>query len=281
MNEQVRVEARKAAFTLIELLVVIVIIAILASLLLPALSRSKQLAHLTACKTHLKQWGITLQLYVNDNRIYPVELQGDGQNWAHGLERYFGVISSSTNTPFKPLVGQARTGIPECPGYLRLPGLIYNKVYPFLSYGYNSLGAGKSGGGLVKYPLTAGSGNLPEYEVKRPSNMLALGDTIPMYELPFAEQQTLKGYYAGFGFLAGSNPEGISIVNYLLSDPSSKPLTQRQPLNRAAINRRHGSKWNALFCDQHIEAFSTRSLFDIRQDQIARRWNQDNLPHNK
>ncbi len=71
------------------------------------------------------------------------------------------------------------------------------------------------------------------------------------------------------------------MLEYLSIVPSNKPLTKPQPLNRAAIQRRHGGKWNALFCDQHIEAFSSSGLFDIRQDNIARRWNRDNLPHNQ
>ena len=58
---------KRKGFTLIELLVVIAIIALLMSILMPALNRAKKQARTTACLANLKQWGLMFSLYCEDN----------------------------------------------------------------------------------------------------------------------------------------------------------------------------------------------------------------------
>jgi len=77
----------RSGFTLIELLVVIAIIALLMSILMPAMQRVKEQARTISCRSNLKQWNLICAMYTGDNNGYfwPGE-NGTGHWWLADLE---------------------------------------------------------------------------------------------------------------------------------------------------------------------------------------------------
>jgi len=86
----------KSAFTLVELLVVIGIIAVLVAMLLPSLNKARRQAQFVQCQSNLRQIGIAMMMYMNDNQNYLPDSPGttglgeNGSGWISRLAGYNG-----------------------------------------------------------------------------------------------------------------------------------------------------------------------------------------------
>ncbi len=91
---------KNQAFTLIELLVVISIIAVLMSIMMPALKKAREQAKQTICRSNLKQWGVVCFTYTADSSGYFSKARigitnsssptaNDGKSWIWALRPYY------------------------------------------------------------------------------------------------------------------------------------------------------------------------------------------------
>jgi prepilin-type N-terminal cleavage/methylation domain-containing protein len=132
--------ANVAAFTLVELLATIAVIAILAAVLLPALSNSKRKAVQTECASNLRQWGLAFRLYADDNDDF-LPRRGQGvqalakidrpEDWFNSLPSYFGLQSFQLMVSNNIIPAAHAKSVFICPS-AENPGATY-----FLPYGMN------------------------------------------------------------------------------------------------------------------------------------------------
>ena len=207
------------AFTLIELLVAIAVVAILAGILLPVLSRSKMSAQAVKCGGNLRQFVMAGQMYWDDNNGFTFPYVG--ATTTNGTYYWFGLLGQgaeetrSFDPASGPLYPWLGTGVDFCPAFAySSPQFKLKASVPTCDYGYNT--------SLYAPPLNT-------RKLAAPSHLAFLADSaqVNTFEAPASSSKPMfeEWYY----------------IDYEVGLPSPQSNTQF----------RHQQRANVVFVDGH------------------------------
>ena len=247
------VKIRKNGFTLIELLVVIAIIALLMGILMPVLSRVREQGKTIICRSNLKQYGIGLRMYLDDNdNIFP-----DTNTWMSSTTSSWIREGETPDGQLWPYIKNLDCHM--CPSFAKHKiGTTWDDAA--VSYVMNSyMGYGARGKGIWSNWLGSGvTGIAKESEVYSASSVITFTEentwTIPGYSVyPF-------------------NDTHFTVGN------ATRLIDNYATFHNATGDLDHGGT-NMVFVDGHVEYLPRRETDEELEEGFRLAWPKKEIPY--